>query len=84
MNLNSSLQDLLDKGEFDLIVSIISSSENLENLKLNYFLRKIFQHYQSKLQFEVISDILMILAKYRNSICKNEMNEGLKLLLNHQ
>jgi len=83
MNPKYLIKDLLDKDNFDQIFEIICNTEKLEDLKLFSFMTKIFNGLQNKLQYQNITDILLILSKYKKNIFQYEIREGIKLLLSH-
>ena len=81
MNFPKIVEDLFAECEYDKIVQTIRSLDNLESLKLNKFLTKIFLYFQTNFRFDGICEILMILAKYKNYVYKYEIKEGIRILI---
>ena len=79
-----TVEELLVKGDYDKIVSVIQTSENLEGLKLNNCLKNIFSYFESNLQYERINDILTSIANYKKKVFELEFKEGINILLAHK
>ena len=77
----SELNDFYYNENWSKVVEFVRKSR-LETLNVTYIMSKIFSKLQEKNLIEDLNDILTIIAKYHINVMKDEMKEGIRILLN--
>ncbi len=83
MNDGAHIRDLLEKEEFEKIISYIKSSK-LETLSTsaNNAIFRVFLKLETYHNYNKIIELLNIIAKYEIDVLKYEFKEGVKILIN--